>query len=817
MAFLTDRTLASGVTLNDLIHVVITGDTSQNPAGSSFKATIEQVKDALTPFFSGGTDTFVTGGTYSAGTATFTNNSGDTFNVTGFTQPFSGGSGNCITDLYVTRLHGCSPITVNDSLIITSGENLTSDSGNSELDLRADGIDSTFTLRSSSGYSESYFYGTPTYAEMAFGFGTSNFAAVSTSSGNASMDIQNTSLVPSSGAYISPNQIGITNSDLSAGFSSIKVVDLDGGNAELTSTLPNVGIAINSSITFLNGLDSSVALGVESGTGKTDNVAYMTTAGFIGNKDVYEGLLDRETLSANRAWELPDKSGTVALLSDIFTGNTSGTCITDIFVTNVYGCSPLHIEPSGLNDVYIVENGGNVGIGTTSPGGLLELYTSDNNSSINNRLRFRNNDAIAGPGGGTEEFIGLIDFYGNENQGDGVRSYIGTVQDGNAQTSIIFGTTDAASGITLNPTAVGGFPSEAMRIDPTGQVAVGIGQINDIEAKLHVNNTDSGYSFLVEDSANPDTTPFLINSGGTTSIGTEKIYRATPGGTETKLQASIGDSGLPFSGLPISTTAIFESNTSNNIGLISPDANVNQIYFGTPSDAFGAYLRWDYTNRDFILSTGNVLGKTIFQTANGVEAARIDENGNFGIGTNTPQFTLDVAGETRMSGSGQNILTIIGSGDTQPLFKVEGSSGELFSITDSLTGSLFTVNDVSGLAILEVFDDNTVHMGSNQAPSLNTTVVTNPGTGLSTVYSLPMSAYTGAWYEYTVSNTGGVRAGSIMSVFSGNTAVLNEYSTTDIGNTSDIQFSVSADTTNAYLQVSAVTTGWEVKTIVRSI
>ena len=106
-----------------------------------------------------------------------------------------------------------------------------------------------------------------------------------------------------------------------------------------------------------------------------------------------------------------------------------------------------------------------------------------------------------------------------------------------------------------------------------------------------------------------------------------------------------------------------------------------------------------------------------------------------------------------MSGSGQNILTIIGSGDTQPLFKVEGSSGELFSITDSLTGSLFTVNDVSGLAILEVFDDNTVHMGSNQAPSLNTTVVTNPGTGLSTVYSLPMSAYTGAWYEYTVSNT----------------------------------------------------------------
>jgi len=195
----------------------------------------------------------------------------------------------------------------------------------------------------------------------------------------------------------------------------------------------------------------------------------------------------------------------------------------------------------------------------------------------------------------------------------------------------------------------------------------------------------------------------------------------------------------------------------------------------------------------------------------------VENGGSVGIGTNTPQFTLDVAGETRMSGNGQNILTIIGSGDTQPLFTVQGSSGELFSVTDSLVGSLFSVNDISGLPVLEVFDDDTIHIGNYQAPSLNTTVLLNPGTGLSDVYSVPVSAYTGAFFDYTILNSTGARAGNIMSIFSGSTVEFSETTTNDIGSTSDVTFTMSNDGSNATLQVSATTTGWEVKTIVRSI
>jgi len=144
MSRLTSRTLASGASLNDLIHIVITGDTSQSAQGSSYKASLSQ----LVPLF-GGPDVFVTGGTYSnvTGTATFRNTTGGTFNVTGFTTggtsgtevfvtggtvnstggtvtftnttggtftitgmttPFSGGSGNCISNLYVNNVYACS-------------------------------------------------------------------------------------------------------------------------------------------------------------------------------------------------------------------------------------------------------------------------------------------------------------------------------------------------------------------------------------------------------------------------------------------------------------------------------------------------------------------------------------------------------------------------------------------------------------------------------------------------------------------------------------------------------------------------------------
>jgi hypothetical protein len=47
---LTDRQFISGVTLADLLHFVVTGDTSQNPAGSSYKGSVEQLFSTFSSF-----------------------------------------------------------------------------------------------------------------------------------------------------------------------------------------------------------------------------------------------------------------------------------------------------------------------------------------------------------------------------------------------------------------------------------------------------------------------------------------------------------------------------------------------------------------------------------------------------------------------------------------------------------------------------------------------------------------------------------------------------------------------------------------------
>jgi hypothetical protein len=61
-------------------------------------------------------------------------------------------------------------------------------------------------------------------------------------------------------------------------------------------------------------------------------------------------------------------------------------------------------------------------------------------------------------------------------------------------------------------------------------------------------------------------------------------------------------------------------------------------------------------------------------------------------------------------------LIVNGQGGT--VVDIQGNSGQLFSITDSLTGVLLSVNDISGIPIFEVSSNDTVKMGTFGAEGL---------------------------------------------------------------------------------------------------
>jgi hypothetical protein len=92
---------------------------------------------------------------------------------------------------------------------------------------------------------------------------------------------------------------------------------------------------------------------------------------------------------------------------------------------------------------------------------------------------------------------------------------------------------------------------------------------------------------------------------------------------------------------------------------------------------------------------------------------------------------LGVIGSTGGGGTGSTVLNI------------QGTQGQLFSVVDGLTGSLMSVNDISGIPILEVFSDDRVVMGTYGAPGLVVagSTVAIGGTGSSGNFALAVTGY----------------------------------------------------------------------------
>ena len=279
-------------------------------------------------------------------------------------------SGDCITDLFITNLHGCSPITVHDNLIFDGCDVLT---GISETmvfgrNLTLSGVTHLNTFANIMLGGEDNVISTP------FGF-----------------------FVNSSGI------LGGFGNKIEGRSTAVFIMGAD--DSTVTSSSVNNSLILGGRDHIINGgINNSLILGGTNITATDDDTVY------VPNLNI--GTIGSGSPSINLGL---DSSGNV-VTGTTFTGNTSGDCITDLYTTNIHSCSPLNINPLDEGNVYFGSTSGvsidvlnsRVGVGVDTP--EEKLHVMDGDIKVDNTGLFytdvaRTIGAFIAVSGGTDELV----------------------------------------------------------------------------------------------------------------------------------------------------------------------------------------------------------------------------------------------------------------------------------------------------------------------------------------------------------------------------------------------------------------------------
>jgi hypothetical protein len=363
----------------------------------------------------------------------------------------------------------------------------------------------------------------------------------------------------------------------------------------------------------------------------------------------------------------------------------------------------------------VITNAGRVGIGLNTPG--AKLHVIDNGGS-----------------GGTPFAFSRLAV-----EGDG-HTYINMISPDASETAILFGkASNAASGVIMynNTTTPDGFQFRnngnltRMVIDNAGNV--GMGTIAP-GAKLEITHNGAstyGTALLINQDVigNSDgpklqfrktmtstkswsagilngvnVATFSINEdGGTAGFGTPRFSIIQGGNTGigttnplTKLHIQNGSSGNSSPNSPVTV----ESNTNTYINLLSPNTSETGILFGRADNAVSGGIIYNSqgpggTNNGFqIRVNGNQ------------EAARIDNNGNMGVGTGSigDRFTIGqkitnpyalTIYEINAAGNGASYWRMGIDPGTKRLYFLSNTAGTNIAYIDPNNGNWVTISDKS--------------------------------------------------------------------------------------------------------------------------
>ena len=340
------------------------------------------------------------------------------------------------------------------------------------------------------------------------------------------------------------------------------------------------------------------------------------------------------------------------------TSSSISTALTPASIISLFGSPPVLGVSSRAAGYF-----SNIGVGTTSSNSSLVVVGNNDNAYPGDTATFSSGLGSNNKAGNqlniTNDAASWGLLMGFDGPGVATSAYHGS----NASYLV---------NVVGGPLILGTSNAERLRINSVGNVEIGT---TSPYAKLSVTNTSSGPSFVVEDQASPDPTPFVVDASGNVGVGT-----------------SAPDGMLDVSGSINGQTAAFVTNKnpgssawaefSVRNGSDKQKDGIRAIALGANWSTAGGFVQdGAVLSAEEMFPGGlsfiaeNSAGVMRFYTG-GIWAAnermRITSTGSIGIGTTSPWRTLSVSGTAAFSG----LTTSTGGESAVCLLRLRGAPGE---------------------------------------------------------------------------------------------------------------------------------------------